>query len=159
MKKILFSIFLITGIFLSRAVQHAPRLIVGADKIGLLQAVHTPGSGDVAVARQGVASLVTNEQVKQASGEKGIMLVSSDDVVMALPRSTPDAEQVNPKGISDYFEAVKESGQELHSLMVLRHGKVVVEKWFDGHGPAIPHVMHSVSKTWTSTAVGFAVQE
>jgi len=159
MKKILFSIFLITGIFLSRAVQHAPRLIVGADKIGLLQAVHTPGSGDVAVARQGVASLVTDEQVKQASGEKGILLVSSDDVVMALPRSTPDAEQVNPKGISDYFEAVKESGQELHSLMVLRHGKVVAEKWFDGHGPAIPHVMHSVSKTWTSTAVGFAVQE
>lgn len=124
-----------------------------------MQAVHHIGYEDVAVDRQGVFDLFTSERVKQVIGARGIELVSYNEVVKSLPRSTPEAENVNPAGISDYFAAVKESGQELHSLMVLRHGKVVAEKWFEGHGPAIPHVMHSVSKTWTSTAVGFAVQE
>lgn len=124
-----------------------------------MQAVHHIGYEDVAVDRQGVFDLFTSERVKQVIGARGIELVSYNEVVKSLPRSTPEAENVNPAGISDYFAAVKESGQELHSLMVLRHGKVVAEKWFKGHGPAIPHVMHSVSKTWTSTAVGFAVQE
>lgn len=124
-----------------------------------MQAVHHIGYEDVAVDRQGVFDLFTSERVKQIIGARGIELVSYNEVVKSLPRSTPEAENVNPAGISDYFAAVKESGQELHSLMVLRHGKVVAEKWFEGHGPAIPHVMHSVSKTWTSTAVGFAVQE
>ncbi len=124
-----------------------------------MQAVGHIGYEDVAVDRQGVYDLFTSERVKQVIGARGIDLVSYNEVVKSLPRSTPEAENVNPAGISDYFAAVKESGQELHSLMVLRHGKVVAEKWFEGHGPAIPHVMHSVSKTWTSTAVGFAVQE
>lgn len=124
-----------------------------------MQAVHHIGYEDVAVDRQGVADLFTSERVKQVIGERGISLVSYNAVTKALPRSTPEAEKVDPRGISDYFGAVKQSGQELHSVMVLRHGKVVAERWFHGHGPAIPHVMHSVSKTWTSTAVGFAVQE
>jgi CubicO group peptidase (beta-lactamase class C family) len=124
-----------------------------------MQSVHHIGYEDVAVDRQGVVDLFTSERVKQALREKGIERVSYNAVFKALPRSTPHAEKVDPAGIKAYFEAVKQSGQELHSLMVLRHGKVVAERWFDGHSPAIPHVMHSVSKTWTSTAVGFAVQE
>ncbi len=124
-----------------------------------MQAVGHIGYEEVAADRQGVYDLFSSERVKQVIREKRIELVSYNDVVKTLPRSTPEAENVHAKGISDYFEAVAKSGQELHSLMVLRHGKVVAEKWFNGHGPAIPHVMHSVSKTWTSTAVGFAVQE
>ncbi len=124
-----------------------------------MQAVGHIGYEDVAVDRQGVYDLFTNERVKQVIGARGIGLVSYNEVFKALPRSTPEAEGMVPGAFNNYLKAVKESGQELHSVMVLRHGKVVAEKWFDGHGPAIPHVMHSVSKTWTSTAVGFAVQE
>lgn len=124
-----------------------------------MQAVHHIGYEDVAVDRQGVADLFTSDRVRQVIAERGIELVNYNAVFKALPRSTPEAEKVDIQGIGNYFEAVKQSGQELHSVMVLRHGKVVAEKWFHGHGPAIPHVMHSVSKTWTSTAVGFAVQE
>ncbi len=77
----------------------------------------------------------------------------------ALPRSTPQAEKVDPKGIANYLDAVKQHNQELHSLMILRHGKVVYEQWFGENSSQQPHAMHSVSKTFTALAIGFCVAE
>lgn len=82
-----------------------------------------------------------------------------NDLTGSLPRSTPKAEKVDEKGITNYLEAVKKSGQDLHSLMIVRNGKVVAEHWFGDHAANKPHVMFSVSKTFTATAVGFAVAE
>lgn len=79
--------------------------------------------------------------------------------ITELPRSTPAAEAVDAGGITAYSNAVKASGLELHSFMVLRHGKVIAADWMGDHNPMEEHVMHSVSKTFTSTAVGFAVAE
>ncbi len=89
----------------------------------------------------------------------GVELINYNDPTKALPRSTPEAEKVTPEGISDYLEAVKKSGQEMHSVMVVRHGKVVAEHWFGDYAASQPHVMYSVSKTFTATAIGFAVSE
>ena len=47
----------------------------------------------------------------------------------------------------------------LHSIMILKHGQVVYEKWFNGQTAETPHAMHSVSKTFTATAVGLAINE
>jgi CubicO group peptidase (beta-lactamase class C family) len=76
-----------------------------------------------------------------------------------LTRSTPAAEKVNAAGITAYAKAVKESGLQLHSYMVLRHGKVIAADWLGDHSATEEHVMYSVSKTFTSTAIGFAVTE
>lgn len=45
---------------------------------------------------------------------------------------------------------------EVHSVMVLQHGKVVAERWLNGGSPDSAHVMHSVSKTLTAIAAGLA---
>lgn len=76
-----------------------------------------------------------------------------------LPRSTPAAEKVSEDGIAAYKTAVKESGEQLHSFMIVRHGKVVAEQYYGDNAADKPHVMFSVSKTFTATAIGFAVQE
>lgn len=47
----------------------------------------------------------------------------------------------------------------LHSVMLLKHGSVIGERWLNGASPSTPHVMHSVSKTFTSAAVGLAIDE
>lgn len=78
---------------------------------------------------------------------------------LSLPRSTPESENVSPEAIHNYLNAVKESGQDLHSLMILRHGKVVSEAWFGDNAAGKNHIMNSVSKTFTATAIGFAVTE
>ena len=43
--------------------------------------------------------------------------------------------------------------------MILKHGQVVYEKWFNGQTAETPHPMFSVSKTFTATAVGLAINE
>ncbi|HEX2535066.1 MAG TPA: ChbG/HpnK family deacetylase, partial [Chitinophagaceae bacterium] len=62
-------------------------------------------------------------------------------------------------GILRFLEAAEKSGHEWHSIMVLRHGKVVAEGWWNPYRPDLPHTMYSVSKSFTATAVGFAVAE
>jgi len=47
----------------------------------------------------------------------------------------------------------------VHSFMLLRHGTVVAEGWWGPYGPDRLHKLHSLSKSFTSTAVGFAVDE
>ena len=48
---------------------------------------------------------------------------------------------------------------ELHSVMVLRHGVVIAEGWAAPYTRERPHAMFSVSKSFTSTAIGFARAE
>ena len=76
-----------------------------------------------------------------------------------LPRSTPEAEGVSSAGILAFLEALRQSKHELHSLMVARHGRVVAEGWWAPYGPELNHTLYSLSKSFTSTAVGFAVAD
>lgn len=77
----------------------------------------------------------------------------------ALPRSTPEAEGVSSEGIRQFVDAVEASTHELHSFMLLRHGKVVAEGWWNPYRPNLKHTMYSCSKSFTATAIGFAVSE
>jgi CubicO group peptidase (beta-lactamase class C family) len=77
----------------------------------------------------------------------------------ALPRISPEKEKVSAAGLEAFYKAAEESGLEFHSAMILRNGKVVGEKWWGDNTPDKPHVMHSVSKSFTATAVGFAISE
>jgi CubicO group peptidase (beta-lactamase class C family)/predicted glycoside hydrolase/deacetylase ChbG (UPF0249 family) len=77
----------------------------------------------------------------------------------ALTRSTPEAEGVSSEGIAAFVEAASKSKHEFHSYMVIRHGKVVAEGWWNPYRPDLKHTMYSVSKSFTATAVGFAVAE
>ena len=61
--------------------------------------------------------------------------------------------------MESYLQDVKDKNLNLQSVMVLQHGKVVYEKWLNGGEPQTPHVLNSVSKTFTSAAVGLAINE
>lgn len=78
----------------------------------------------------------------------------------ALPRADfPEQVGVSSKAISELLDDFERSGIELHSIMILRHGKVAFETWRDPYAPDIPHTMYSVSKSFTSIAIGFAIDE
>ncbi len=76
-----------------------------------------------------------------------------------LPRSSPEAEGVSSEDIRAFIEAADKQVDTMHSFMLVRHGKVVAECWWAPEGADVPHVMHSLSKSFTSTAVGLAVAE
>jgi len=58
-----------------------------------------------------------------------------------------------------FVEAVDKDIDSLHSFMLLRHGAVVAQGWWAPYAPEHPHMLFSLSKSFTSTAVGLAVAE
>lgn len=76
-----------------------------------------------------------------------------------IPRSLPEREDVDPSGIEGFLDEVERRGLGLHSMMLLRHGRVVAEGWWHPWRRDRPHMMFSLSKSFTSAAVGFAVSE
>ena len=85
-----------------------------------------------------------------------------EKVIIDLPRTEASPEIV--AAVDSFVNAtvirpVRPDSITLHSIMILKHGEVVLEKWFNGQTAEMPHAMHSVSKTFTATAVGLAIDE
>ena len=47
----------------------------------------------------------------------------------------------------------------LHSLMIVRRGRVVAEGWWSPYQPDDVHLLYSVTKSFTATALGLALAE
>ena len=65
------------------------------------------------------------------------------------------------EGVQLYLQDLRDIGStnELNSVMVIKDGKVL-EEWYDAcYGPDFLNICWSASKTFTATAVGFAVQD
>lgn len=77
----------------------------------------------------------------------------------SLPRSSPEAQGVSSSGVLAFIEAADESIDAMHSFMLVRHGHVVAEGWWAPYDAEAPHSLYSLSKSFTSTAVGLAVAE
>lgn len=77
-----------------------------------------------------------------------------------LPASTPAAEGVDAAGIHAFLDAVETSPAiEPHSLMLLRHGRLVAAGWWAPFSADRWHLLYSLSKSFMSTALGLAVGE
>jgi len=77
-----------------------------------------------------------------------------------LGKSTPEAQGVSSKGILNFIQAAEEQQPNaLHSFILARHGKIIAEGWWEPYNPESPHLLYSLSKSYTSTAVGLAVTE
>ena len=80
--------------------------------------------------------------------------------IREFERSTPEAEGV-PSGtliaLMDSLMALPKT--DIHSVMVLRHGKVIAEMYPEPFAPEYRHTMFSCSKTFVGAAVGLAISE
>ncbi|MDD6011912.1 MAG: serine hydrolase [Oscillospiraceae bacterium] len=73
--------------------------------------------------------------------------------------SSPEEVGVSSKEVQAFIDQCMEENKELHSVLVLRHGKVACEAYRAPFSAEYKHMMYSVSKSFTSTAIGFAVSE
>lgn len=77
----------------------------------------------------------------------------------ALPRSAPEAQGVRSSALNAFVDALDRTIDEVHSLMVVRRGHVVAEGWWNPYAADRPHLLFSLTKSFTSTAVGLATAE
>jgi CubicO group peptidase (beta-lactamase class C family) len=88
------------------------------------------------------------------------MVLSPQDLpIETLPRSTPESQGVSSAKVREFIAAADQQVNSMHSFMLIRHGHVVAEAWWQPESADKPHVLWSLSKSFTSTAIGFAVAE
>ena len=77
----------------------------------------------------------------------------------ALPRSAPEEQGVESGAILNLIRGARERSLELHSLMILRHGHVIAEGWWEPYHREGIQLLYSLSKSFTASAIGILSAE
>ena len=72
---------------------------------------------------------------------------------------TPESQGVSSQGLIDFFNAADKSGLEFHSIMINRNGKTILDAWWYPFQKEYIHTLYSLSKSFTSTAIGMLYDE
>ena len=76
-----------------------------------------------------------------------------------LPRRTPESQGISSKSVLEFIEQVEKHGLEFHGFVLVRHGNVIAEGWWNPYSSGQVHLLYSYSKSFTSTAAGIAIAE
>ncbi|MFI0505196.1 serine hydrolase domain-containing protein [Streptomyces albogriseolus] len=78
----------------------------------------------------------------------------------ALPTADPATQGVDASGVHAFLDALEADPDiEPHGLTIVRHGRVVASGSWAPYTAARPHLLYSLSKSFTSTAAGLAEAE
>ncbi len=83
-------------------------------------------------------------------------------IAQPLARSTPEAEGLPSAAVEAFargLDALARQGTRIHGYLLLRHGKVISEGYWAPHPADAPHQLFSLSKSFTSSAIGIAQGE
>ena len=76
-----------------------------------------------------------------------------------LERGTPGSVGASGRGIGMFLDSVARHGLELHGFMAWKAGVVVAEACWSPYRAELPHMQHSLTKSFTAAGVGLAVAE
>ena len=76
-----------------------------------------------------------------------------------LKTTTPESVGISSKVIREYIESLIERGVNLHSFLVMRDGKICAEGYCPPYTEDKLQRMYSISKTFSSAAIGMMVTE
>ncbi|AEY87009.1 beta-lactamase [Streptomyces hygroscopicus subsp. jinggangensis 5008] len=66
---------------------------------------------------------------------------------------------MSSRSITALLDRLEALSVECHSIMVVRHGHVVAEGWWAPYSAERPHLLYSLTKSFTSVAVGLAIAD
>jgi CubicO group peptidase (beta-lactamase class C family) len=82
------------------------------------------------------------------------------DTTAGWRHSSAEAEGVDPAGIRALIDDLDgDPAQDPHALLVVRHGAVIASAQWEPYALDRPQLVYSLSKSFTTTAAGFAVAE
>ena len=106
-----------------------------------------------------LALAVSTSLGQQPTSNHASQHLSASDRSRSLPRSTPERQGISSSDILDFVDTADQQIDTMNSFMLVRHGFVVAEGWWGPYDAATPHILYSLSKSFTSTAVGLAIGE
>jgi CubicO group peptidase (beta-lactamase class C family) len=73
--------------------------------------------------------------------------------------STPEEQGMESAALAKAIEIGKQPDLNLHSLLVIRNGVIVSETYYGSFKQDTPHELYSVTKSFTSTLIGIALDQ
>ncbi|MFX0064633.1 MAG: serine hydrolase domain-containing protein [Candidatus Hermodarchaeota archaeon] len=93
-------------------------------------------------------------------------LVSTENLVrdywptLEWRTATPESQAMDSEKLNDMMEYIEEQGFNIHSVIVIRHGYIVLEQYpGDIYTSTMLHMIQSCTKSFTSTLIGIALHE
>jgi CubicO group peptidase (beta-lactamase class C family) len=73
--------------------------------------------------------------------------------------SAPEEQGMDSGLLQEMQESIKRQRLNLHSLLVIRNGKIVSENYYGGYAASTRHEQYSVTKSFIGTLVGIAIEK
>lgn len=97
-------------------------------------------------------------QAHQATPDGARLGVAVAEPWRDWPESTPEEQGMSSEVLAEMIDFVLQSEAPIHSILLVRHGTVVLDVTFDPFRPGMRHDFASVTKSVTSMVVGAAIQ-
>lgn len=79
--------------------------------------------------------------------------------ISAWPVASPESQGMNSGALADMVDYVRERALAVHSVLIVRHGRVVMDATFHPYGGERPHDVASVTKSVMSMLIGIAIDK
>jgi CubicO group peptidase (beta-lactamase class C family) len=73
--------------------------------------------------------------------------------------ATPEDQGMSSAQLAAIFDYIAEEEIEIHSILIVRNGCLVLEAYRHGYDAAHQHILYSVTKSVTSALIGIAIEE
>ena len=73
--------------------------------------------------------------------------------------STPEQEGMQSSILADMMQHINDNRIEIHSVLIVRHGKLVLDSYFWPFSSEMKHILHSSTKSITSALIGIAIDK
>jgi CubicO group peptidase (beta-lactamase class C family) len=73
--------------------------------------------------------------------------------------STPDKEGMDLEVIKQVTPKISEDYENIDGIVVVRHGKLIVDEYFNGYDSEKPHKVFSITKSIVGALVGIAIEQ
>src|SRR5207248_918252 len=75
------------------------------------------------------------------------------------PTASPEQMGIDSAPLCEMFDHVRQQNVPVHSVQIVRHGRLVLDSYFYPYGAGMRHDVASVTKSITSTLIGLAIDK
>ncbi|RUT31622.1 class C beta-lactamase-related serine hydrolase [Paenibacillus zeisoli] len=86
------------------------------------------------------------------------ILVSSTASIPSYPSALPDELGTDPALLDAADQAIQRKYPRMHSFLIIRGGKLIYEKYYNGHHISSLHDLRSATKSFMSILIGIAME-
>lgn len=109
--------------------------------------------------KPGEITLPPEIDVQQAAATSEAAPPVSDWPTVDWSTSTPEEQGMDGEILAQMLAFVKQQDLDLHSLLVIRHGRLVSETYFGSYTQKHKHELYSCTKSFIATLIGIAIEQ